>query len=158
MLKLVKLIYLSDREHLKKFGFPILNDRLVSMPQGPVNSLSLDLINGNVECAEWDDIISDRDNYCVGHKERVGESSFDELSEAEIDSLERVWKEFGAMNKWEIRDWTHDNCPEWEDPKGGASDIPYERVLKYLEHKNASELSADIESERAIERAFASVR
>ena len=45
-LKLMKLLYLSDREAVRAFGWPISGDRLVSMPHGPVLSQ---------HCAEWKD-------------------------------------------------------------------------------------------------------
>ncbi len=158
VLKLVKLMYLADREHLQKFGYPILNDHLVSMPHGPVVSWSYNLIGGNDQSADWDELITDRDNYNVGLRNSDRKIELDELSDAEIESIQTVWKQFSGMDKWLIRDWTHDNCPEWEDPHGGSHTIPYERVLKYLGHANAAELSAAIDAERSIERSLASLR
>lgn len=35
-LKLMKLLYLADREAMRRSGFPMSGDRLVSMPHGPV--------------------------------------------------------------------------------------------------------------------------
>ncbi len=46
VLKLVKLIYLADRSAMEAFEAPILNDKFVSMDHGPVNSITLNLING----------------------------------------------------------------------------------------------------------------
>jgi hypothetical protein len=34
-LKLIKLLYLADREALSRWGFSVTNDRHVSMPHGP---------------------------------------------------------------------------------------------------------------------------
>ena len=45
-LKLMKLLYLSDREAVRAFGWPISGDRLVSMPHGPVLSQTLNLMDG----------------------------------------------------------------------------------------------------------------
>ncbi len=56
ILKLVKLLYLADRESLQKHGNPISFDRLVSMDHGPVLSRTLNLICGAVggeSGAEW---------------------------------------------------------------------------------------------------------
>lgn len=39
--KLMGLLYISDREALRAFGWPISGDRLVSMPHGPVLSHTL---------------------------------------------------------------------------------------------------------------------
>lgn len=158
VLKLMKLIYLSDREHMASYGYPILYDRLVSMPHGPVDSITLNLLDGNIQSSNWDQLISDRADHSVSLKREISESDLDELSEAEIASLKTVWEKFGFMDKWTIRDWTHENCPEWEDPHGSANPIPYERVLKFLGHSDASEMASDLDVEIAIEKTFAAVR
>ena len=41
-LKLVKLIFFADREHLHRYGRPIVGGRYVAMPLGPVASQCLD--------------------------------------------------------------------------------------------------------------------
>src|SRR5580693_8314582 len=51
-IKLVKLIYLADRDHFIHVGTPITGDRQVAMPYGPVPSATLDAINGLVCSAE----------------------------------------------------------------------------------------------------------
>ena len=48
-LKLVKLLYLADREALLRWDRPITTDRYVSMDNGPVLSRVLNLINGSYE-------------------------------------------------------------------------------------------------------------
>lgn len=137
VLKLVKLIYLSDRQFMAECGFPITNDKHVSMPHGPVNSRTYEVMSGNVESEEWSDLISDQAGYRVGLSRVLTEDDSDELSDAEIETLEKVWGEFGGMGKYAIRDWTHANCPEWEDPNGSSAAIPLERTLRFLGVENA---------------------
>lgn len=48
-LKLMKLLYLSDREAMERYGFPISGDCIVAMPHGPVLSMTLNLMDGDVE-------------------------------------------------------------------------------------------------------------
>ncbi|TNE38975.1 MAG: DUF4065 domain-containing protein [Alphaproteobacteria bacterium] len=158
VLKLVKLIYLADREHLGKFGHPVISDRLVSMPHGPVNSMTLNFINGLQSSPSWDEFICDRDGYSIGVQREFSDEDLDELSTAEIDTLKVVWDRFGSFNKWQLVDWTHENCPEWEDPQGSARDIPHERVLKHLGVENARSLAKEIRSDRFVEDLFASIR
>ena len=158
VLKLTKLIYLADRESMAATGFPITNDHLVSMPHGPVNSLTLNFVDGKFASEQWSDLISDRANYSVGLSRPVGEDDLDELSEADVEVLETVWKKFGHMDKWQIRDWTHDNCPEWEDPKGSCNPIPHERVLKYLGIEAADDVANEIRAERGMEELFSQLR
>mgnify|MGYP003627226673 FL=1 len=158
VLKLVKLIYLSDRESMRQTGFPITNDELVSMPHGPVNSMTLNFIDGNSESERWSDLITDKANYMVGLTRKRADNDVDELSELDVDVLEAVWKQFGSMTKYAIRDWTHANCPEWEDPRGSCNPIPHERILKYLGVEAADELAAEIAEDRFVDSVFSSLR
>jgi len=136
VLKLTKLIYLADRHHIGRYGYPIIDDEYVSMPHGPVNSMTLNYIDGNIESEAWAEFICDRENHDVAAVREVAEEDLDELSEAEIESLNAVWNKFGGLGKYEIRDWTHKNCPEWEDPNGSANAISYEMILKFLGVEN----------------------
>ncbi len=45
-LRLLKLLYIADREAIESTGYPILGSRLVAMKHGPLHSELLDLING----------------------------------------------------------------------------------------------------------------
>jgi len=155
VLKLNKLIYLADRKHMECHGKPITGDRLLSMPHGPVNSLANNLIDGNISDDKWDEFVGDRDGYSVGANKEYEIAELDEFSPAEIETLSNVWQEFGAMGKYEIRDWTHKNCPEWENPHGSANPIPYERVLKFLGVEDPSERAEEIEDQVRIEKLFA---
>lgn len=44
-LTVVKLVWIADRYHLRKYGRPVLNDQYVAMKNGPVASLVKDLID-----------------------------------------------------------------------------------------------------------------
>ena len=63
------------------------------------------------------------------------------------------------MGKWEIRDWTHENCAEWKDPKGSSNPISYEALARALGFDEASaiELAAQIQAEQEIDRLFAAL-
>jgi uncharacterized phage-associated protein len=156
VLKLTKLVYLADRRHMELYDYPILDDELVSMPHGPVNSMTYNFINGYSEEAGWDEFISDRVAHKVGLTSSISPEQLDELSQAELDTLEQVWQSFGDMTPFQLRDWTHENCPEWEDPHGSSNPIPYERVFKYLGKKHAEELESEIKENRVLSSAFSS--
>lgn len=158
VLKLMKLIYLSDRESMSKTGFPITNDHFVSMPHGPVNSMTLNLVNGNSGDRGWSDLISDRADHMVGLARARTEADIGELSEFDLEVLETVWTSFGNMGHWEIRNWTHANCPEWEDPAGSCNPIPDERILKFLKIAGAERIAEEIAELRHIDNVFSSLR
>lgn len=156
VLKLTKLIYIADRTSMQKSGFPITNDLLVSMPHGPVNSMTLNHIDGNLQSDDWSDLLSGRTNYQVGLRRALVDSDRDELSDFDLEVLEKVWGDFGGMGKYALRDWTHNsaNCPEWENPLGSSFPIPHERVLKYLGIEAAELVAQEIEASRHIDAAF----
>lgn len=158
ILKLAKLIYLADREFLSRYDHPILYDKLVSMPHGPVNSLTLNYVNGYIEDPEnWDEYVSDREGHGVGvSRPDLGEADLTELSKAEIGVLGEVWQRFGRMSPYQLRNYTHENCPEWEDPQGSSNPIPYERILKYLgkDPKLIEALEEALDDDRALSSAL----
>ena len=135
ILKLIKLLYLADRQSIDQYGSPISYDRMVSMPEGPVLSRTLDLINGSVsgqDAEQWDAWLTDRENHQISLNKDIHRNLLDELSDADIGILETVWAEFGHMSRYEIRDYTHDNLDEWEDPNGSSLPIGNMAVLKAL--------------------------
>ena len=73
--------------------------------------------------------------------------------------LKAVWDKFGAMGKWEIRDWTHQHCAEWKDPKGSSFPIQYDALARAVGFDDASakELAAQIQAEQEIDRIFAAL-
>jgi uncharacterized phage-associated protein len=155
VLKLVKLMYLADRRFMQLYDVPILNDQLVSMEHGPVNSISYNYLNGALESDDWNDFLDDRASHRVSiARQDLDVQSLDELSRAELRVLGDVWNEFGHMGRFEIRDYTHDHCPEWEDPNGSSAPIPYSRVLNFLGKQNSAELEDRILAERQVAASF----
>ena len=155
VLKLSKLLYIADREHMYRHDSPILGDMLVSMDHGPVNSITLDFINGYATSRDrWDAFVADRAGYKIGVASEFSEDDLDELSAAEFETLRNVWKQFGQKTKYQLRDWTHNNCPEWEDPAGSSAPIPYERVFKFLGKRNAEELARQVDEDRHLRLAM----
>lgn len=157
VLKLVKLIYLADRLALQTFEAPILNDKFVSMDHGPVNSITLNYVNGlSDDKEEWNEFITDREGHFIGLADpKLNVRELDELSVAEMKILTLTWEKFGGMNQFEIRDYTHQKCLEWEDPKGSSEPIPVERIFKFLGKTDGRDLAAKLERDRVADQIFA---
>lgn len=159
VLKLVKLIYLADRLALETFEAPILNDKFVSMDHGPVNSITLNHINGLADESTrgaWDSLVTARNGNFVGlRNSKLKIEELDEFSKAELKILKLIWARFGKMNQFEVRDYTHQNCPEWEDPCGSSEPIPMVRIFNFLGKKDSSALAAKLESERIVDQTLA---
>ena len=56
-IKLIKLMYMADREALLRWGVPITRDRYVSMDNGPVLSRVLNLITEDRPKPVWSQFI-----------------------------------------------------------------------------------------------------
>ena len=155
VLKAVKLVYLADRENIAQFGFPILEERRVSMRHGPVNSYTYDHIKGEVwpeHDGGWSEFVADRANHDVGLASGdISVDDLDELSDAEIATLETVWDKFGGMTQWQLVDYAHDkaNVPEWEDPNEtgqNSKTIEFENMLAAIGVPFHKEHAAEMES------------
>jgi uncharacterized phage-associated protein len=128
-MKLVKLLYLADREALLRWGRPISTDRYVSMDRGPVLSRVLDLATEGGDPGApsvWAASITEPSHYEVELKAEAGD---DELSDAEVQLLDQVFAEHGRKSRWELVKLTH-TLPEWIDPHGSAIAITYRDILK----------------------------
>lgn len=128
-IKLMKLLYLADRQSIVETGLPITGDRLVSMDRGPVLSRVLDFITyGRFDAASsWPKYVTPKDGYDVHIV--PGNNETDELSEYEIDVLNEVTAKFGHFDKWKLVDLTHD-LPEWTNPSGHSVDIEIGTILR----------------------------
>lgn len=160
-LKLMKLLYLADRESMRRYGEPISQDRMVSMPHGPVLSQTYDLMSGCAQSSEdgWESWIADIQDHQVKLRREVKPDELGYLSDADIEILEQVWQQFGGMKRWEIRDYTHDHCPEWEDPHGSSKPLKPEAVFRALGRtpEEAKQLAEDLQAKRKVDELFASL-
>lgn len=163
VLKAIKLVYLVDRESIKRFGFPVLDEKRCSMPHGPVNSMTYDYVSGVYDTEEcgWSDFLRDRENHDIALASRdIDPDALDELSEADIECADAVWERFGHMTKWQLRDWTHDprNVPEWEEPNGGSAIIPLQRILNAVGVADAEQFVEAAKNFKEVDKAFKAAR
>jgi uncharacterized phage-associated protein len=142
LLKLMKLMYLAERESYKRLGEPMIGDVLVSMPHGPVLSRTLNLINSTKDERDdgsaWDRLIAEREDRNMTLRPDSGVASEDdllELSQSDIDILSDIWTEFGARSALDLRAYTHNpaNIPEWQDPDGSSIPISLDVLLRALD-------------------------
>ena len=159
ILKLLKLLYLADRESVDRYGEPISFDRMVSMDHGPVLSRTYNLIEGmerGKDADQWSAWISSRANHIVGLKKKVTRDRLDHLSDADIEVLATVWDQFGHMSRWQIRDYTHEHLGEWQDPEG--SSLPIDDVSLFLalgrNEQEAQEAARLIDEQRGLNHAI----
>jgi uncharacterized phage-associated protein len=121
--KLIKEIYLADRESINATNSAITGDIYVSMKHGPVLSSLYDLIKGRSRdkhaqmywdsrfSTDGDDLLANFDQYPEG-----------KLSRAEKAIIDKIDGQFHQNRYGELIDYVHANCPEWCNP--GTTSIP----------------------------------
>lgn len=143
-LKLAKLIYLADRLSMDRYRGPITYDDFVSTPHGPAPSNTFALVNGEVRDPTWSQWITPPRNHHVSlAKEDFKREDLKRLSEADLQVLDNIWATFGHMDQWKIRDYTLENCLEWEDPGSSPAPIPEERIFRALGWSAGDALEAE---------------
>ena len=160
-LKLIKLVYLADRESLRRIGHPIQSEARCSLPHGPVNSLTLDCLNGKFPSASdatgWAEILTPPDGHKVGLADKtITPDDLGELSRSDMEVLDSIWGKFGKMSSTDLVDWTHDpkNVPEWEDPGRSSKPITLLSILKAVDFENPEEHLEFLQECEAIDDIF----
>ena len=143
-IKLIKLMYLADREALLRLGHMITYDRLVSMDNGPVLSRVLDLIKGRASGSYWSRYISRWPHWWVL---LTSDPSTSQLSVAEEKILQELFQKYGHLGWRKLIDVSH-RLPEWKDPHGSALTIEPREVLisQNVSAEEADEIVADMEA------------
>jgi uncharacterized phage-associated protein len=126
--KLIKLLYLTDRESLRLWERTLSGDSYVSMPRGPVLSTTFDLINYKADPQKrsyWYRFI-DKKNYDVALKKDPGT---DELSKREIELINHIHHTYKNVDWGKMIDICHRVCPEWKHPGDTSIPIRVEDIL-----------------------------
>jgi uncharacterized phage-associated protein len=150
-LKLIKLLYIADRECLAKYGFAITDDTYVSMKNGPVLATLYGYIKGKGDNQkEWNTAFSTQEYSLLSRNIWL---NIDELCEAEVDMLDKAEKTFRNIEHWKLFDMSH--CfPEWnEDAAKFNTSIPLSKadILKAF-GKNDKEIKELLDNEQAVEK------
>ena len=112
--KACKLIYLGDVEHLERFGRPITYDSIFATKNGPVPSMTYNIIKGNANARRrinFDDLPFDRkvegkSIYLVNPKRAV---NMKKLSESDIQILDEIIEKHAHQNFDELFNLTHEH-------------------------------------------------
>jgi uncharacterized phage-associated protein len=115
--KACKLIFLSDKYHLVRFGRPITGDTYFAVPYGPIPSQLLDRINALERNAdpELQRLLEQDTRYTNPHFHSRAEANFSALSQSDIIALDRMAELFGQKNFSELKSITH-SMPAYSKP------------------------------------------
>jgi len=133
LLKLTKLLYLAERLSYEKYGEPLTGDSPFSMEHGPVLSVAYDStkFSSSPRGVEWVRWVAGRSANDVRLARNVEnpQSELTSLSAADFGVMGETWTRFGHLTEWELRDYTHEHCPEWEDPGKSSRPIDPDDLL-----------------------------
>jgi uncharacterized phage-associated protein len=122
-MKLMRMLYLADREALLRWGRTISTDSFLFLKHGPALSQVLNLITDGddprQEPSQWNAHIARHQDLALDLR---GDLDYRLLSEEELALLDEIVSLHGAKTPWELADLTR-ALPEWRDPQGGA--IPF---------------------------------
>ena len=130
--KLIKLLYIADKESLKQSLQTITGDSYVSMDNGPVLSKLYNLIKRQHRNESYQNLWNSRfirDGYdltAVTHQIPQGE-----LSKFEINILDNVYEQYKDTDVREIIKILH-KCPEWKHPSGSSIPIKPKEILESI--------------------------
>jgi hypothetical protein len=128
----IKMLYIADKKALERWGKTVTGDKMVSMPQGPALSRIYNLFKGQ---GTADDLREWKANFSatVGNTIRLLKTpDLGPLSDDEMDVLEDARKEIHSVAPFEVADWLHESCPEWEDPHGSSRTIDPAVILRKI--------------------------
>src|SRR5262249_22547106 len=119
---------------LKQYHLPMLFDEFYSLPHGPICLATLNGIDGKLDESDeniWGEFIARNGNVVVAMK-KFSRESFDAISHAEMKILRFIWHRFGAMTASQLRNYSHENCPEYTEISAGRIPISYREVMEAL--------------------------
>jgi uncharacterized phage-associated protein len=151
--RLLKLLYIADRELIQSTHRPITGDRPVAMDHGPVLSHTYDLLKGTATGADvWNRYIEQIGPFT--HK-LIGDPGVGRMSKIELEKLEEVVERYRLMDDDDLCEVTHE-FEEWkrnQPPKKQMRPIPTEHVLEALglggaieQLKSASRADAELDA------------
>ncbi len=149
-LKLIKLIYLSERKFLSEYHHPMLFDELYSLPNGPICSATLNGIDGIIHDELWSEYIARNGNIVVAVSS-LDRDGLNEVSDAEMDVISSIWDDFGQMTSSQIRNYTHEHCKEYTETEKARVPISYRKIFEALGEEDAAEIAAEIDEMVQIE-------
>jgi uncharacterized phage-associated protein len=152
-LRLLKLLYIADRESLKETGRSITGDHVVAMEHGPVLGGVYSLIKGeHTAWAQWSAFFR-KNGYRL---EMVNDPGNGKLSKYELGKLRGVADAYADKDEWSLVEVVH-GFEEWKknDPGKSSQPIPLEDILEAIGRAGDKEqILQDARDDTAFQRLF----
>ena len=126
-MRLVKILYLAERESLARLGHPLVGGTYDALDQGPILSRVVDLCK-RASRGVWSAQIERPGLWAVRLKTVP---DLGPLSPAEMTILAETAKAHRDHDQWELSALMH-RLPEWRDPRGARCEIAPADILAAL--------------------------
>jgi len=150
-LKLLKLIFYADREHLRRYGRTITGDNYFALEHGPVASSTKVILDDDTDpktrsySSQYLRVV---DNRTI---ESLQETDEDEFSESDQEILDEIIQKYGSLSASKLRAMTHEEkayIKNWESRGASlSSDMPLEDFFETHEgvaYQKALEISESL--------------
>lgn len=154
-LKLIKLLYLTERESVEVRGRPMLYDEYYSLKDGPICSNSLNGLNHQADDSVWRDYVGVDGAQRRFLPRELTEADEDQFSKSDRKVMEAVWQKFGHMTSSQVRNWTHLHCEEYTEISSGRLPIDLRDMAAAVGVENPDEVVRHMSEYRSIEAAVA---
>lgn len=105
-LKICKLLYFADKEHLLRYGRPIIGDSYYKLPYGPVPTRGLDILNRKAEAGEV--ALLEKYISMVGNNifpKRSPEKKV--FSKSDLETLDAICEKYGDFSAIQLTRLSH---------------------------------------------------
>lgn len=107
ILKICKILYFADLDHLQRFGRFISRDNYVAMKHGPVPSMSYNILKEARKFGTYNEDFKIQDAKKLA---LIREADLDEFSESDVESLDYAINKFGKCSVGNLVDISHDQA------------------------------------------------
>lgn len=149
--RMLKLVYLFDRESLVQTGSTITGDALDNLPYGGTPERIYDNTktqrDERFKDAVWKEYLSES----INNEVHLQHDNFpmDELSEFERNLIKRVWESFGNLSSSKLYKHVH-GLPEFKDPEGSSTRIDPEEILRHANWSDEAIAQAERDAKREL--------
>ncbi len=155
-LKLMKLMYLAEKEHLRQCGTPICGGRLASREHGPVieEPFFSSYPNNKKERDPWHTYIQADEQHHLKLTDKAKNDRFGRLSRRIENIIQKLYEQHKGKDQFQVRDYTH-TLPEWKTPPEGMNRTPilYRELFTQWGY-DADDLCQRIEERKALDRIY----
>lgn len=147
-IKLFKIMYFAQQDHLIKFGKPIFNETFHALKHGPAPSFTykcFQILDGRLPSTD-----NDLENFI--HSFRINtetkqvfpneEPDMDELSKSNIKSLDKAIEKCSNLDSYSLSEMSHDEA--WTNAFSRAMDDPEKDRMSSIEIAKAGNATDDV--------------